>query len=192
MSEPINPFSDPNITGWNAVATARIAATLEFLEHDMPAIRGRILDIGGDSPMSRAIQERYPVELVHTPADLDLDLGSLDGEWDQIFSFEVIEHLGSPLRHLLEMKAHLKPGGSIWLSTPLVVSKLRPTHAFRSKHHVFEMDWVQLSFLIEKAGLRVVRQHRCRYLPKWKYLIGLRPMVRFFTDRCILLRLQVI
>jgi SAM-dependent methyltransferase len=190
VRKAINPFSDPNITGWNAVATARIAATLEFLEANRPQIIGRVLDIGGDSPMSRAIASRFPVELVHTPPDLDLDLHSLDGEWDQIFSFEVIEHLGSPLRHLLEMKAHLKPGGSIWLSTPLVVNRLRPTHAFRSKHHVFEMDWVQLDFLIEKANLRVTRYKICRYLPVWKYFTGIRPVIRFFTDRCILLQLS--
>lgn len=187
MKALINPFSNPHVTGWNKVASARHRATLSFLEADRSQLTGNVLDVGGDSPFGKMLEAQFGITLEHT--DFDLDLNQLTGEWDNIFSFEVIEHLGSPLRHLQEMREHLTKSGAIWLSTPLVVNRLRPTHLFRDPHHVFEMDWSQLNFIINKSGLTIARKSLSRYLDTWKYFTGPRPIIRFFTDRCVLLKL---
>jgi SAM-dependent methyltransferase len=190
LSELINTYSDPNEQGWNRVSTVRIAATLDFLKTHGRSIHGKVLDIGWDSPMSRAISDMFPVELVHTSKDCDLDFDDLVGQWDHIFSFEVIEHLGNPLRHLAQLRDHLNPGGAIWLSTPLATSVLRPTQLVRNKHHLFEMDRRQLLTLIHKAGLEVVQQRTCGYLPWWKSLLGVRTIIRTLTTSCILLQMR--
>jgi SAM-dependent methyltransferase len=191
MTELINPFSDPNETGWNRVASARISATLGFLSRHAPKLSGRVLDIGGDSPMSREITSRFDVELTHTSQDCDLDFDDLPGSWDHIFSFEVIEHLGNPLRHLVQLRERLNPGGTIWLSTPLVTNRLRPTHWIRNKHHIFEMDRAQLFTLINRSGLTIDESTTCHYLPLYKNFLGVRTLIRFLTTRCILLKLRV-
>jgi SAM-dependent methyltransferase len=183
----IDPKSDPLAKGWNQVATARIRATVDFLNCERERISGPILDIGGESPLGRALQAHYGCELINTNIDLDTD--PLPGLWTNVFSFEVIEHLGNPLRHLMEIQRVLQPGGVLYLSTPLVVNRLRPTHWLRGQHHLFEMDWNQLAFLIERAGFEVERQATCRYLETWKHFTGVRPIIKFFTDRCVLLKL---
>ena len=190
MSELINTYSDPNEQGWNRVSSVRIAATLSFLEKHGRDIRGRVLDIGWDSPMSRAIEDKFPVDLVHTSMECDLDFDDLAGRWDHVFSFEVVEHLGNPLRHLVQLREHVNPGGTIWLSTPLVTSVLRPTHWIRNKHHMFEMDRRQLLTLVSKAGLEIVHQETCGYLPLWKSLLGVRTIIRTLTTSCILLQMR--
>lgn len=188
MDKIIDTYSNPFVEGWNKVATERHKNTVNFLIADKDKILGNVLDVGGDSPFGQLLERTFGIKLFHT--DFDLDSNDLAGMWDNIFSFEVIEHLGNPLNHLVEMKRHLNPGGIIWLSTPLVVSKLRPTHLFTDPFHVFEMDWRQISFLINKADLQVERKHICRYLANWKYFTGPRPLIRFFTDRCVLLKLS--
>lgn len=184
----IDPKSNPLAIGWNEVATERIRRTLEFLDAQRGHLSDEVLDIGGESPLGQAIVERFRIRTVNTNQDLDVEW--LTGRYRTVFSFEVIEHLGSPLRHLQNIFELLEDQGSLFLSTPLVVNRLRPTHLLRGKHHIFEMDRFQLDFLIQKAGFRIASEASCRYLPTWKYFIGLRPFIKYFTDRCILLRLE--
>lgn len=41
-----------------------------------------------------------------------------NGDFDIVTSAHVIEHVHDPLALLIAMKAHLRPGGSLWLATP--------------------------------------------------------------------------
>ena len=184
----IEPKSDPFVGGWNGVATERVKSTLAFLEKHKDALNSPALDIGGKSPLGDQIADTYRLQLQNTTHDLDTD--DLEGEWQTILCFEVLEHLGSPLRLLQQIKQHLGPNGTAFLSTPLVVSRFRPTHWLLGKHHVFEMDRRQIEFLLQKAGLVVEDEIHCRYLPLWKSFLGVRPIIKLFTDRCILLRLK--
>jgi SAM-dependent methyltransferase len=184
----IDTKSDPLKSGWNEVATARIRATMDLLRRHRDTLPARVLDIGGDSPLGQAITQEFGTERVHTHHDLDVD--ELEGSWPCIFCFEVIEHLGSPLRLMQQIHDHLEEGGTAFISTPLVYNRLRPTHWLRGKHHIFEMDRFQLEFILEKAGFVVEEEVLCRYLDTWKYFTGLRPLIKFFTDRCVIWKLK--
>jgi len=91
---------------------------------------------------------------------VDLDIGSLEGEYDIITCLEVIEHWFNPLYCLLEMKKVLSSDGTIYLSTP----RSKP-HILWSPHHIREMTCRSLNALLQRAGLTVVRQKLIRNLP---------------------------
>jgi len=57
---------------------------------------------------------RFEVQSVYD----DLMILAPYGGWDLILSVEVIEHLFSPKRFLENMHRHLRPGGTLLLSTP--------------------------------------------------------------------------
>ncbi len=72
------------------------------------------------------------------------------GKFDLVVNFEVIEHMyaASGLQLLKAMKEHLKPGGSILLSTPVFDGKA-------AANHLHEYTVAELAASIAKAGLVV-------------------------------------
>jgi SAM-dependent methyltransferase len=175
----INPLDNPD----HKANPLRKAITLKHLSRGLPA---PVLDIG-QSGFSEEMRELLGVEIRNTRHDLDV--GTIEGQWGSILCFEVLEHLGNPLHLLLQMRGALAPGGFIWLSTPLI-ARWRPD-SFRAGNHVFEFSRPQLEFLLHRGGLRIAEEYTFRYKPVAAYLRGLRPLVRLFSDRCILLKLEV-
>lgn len=175
----IDPMNNPD--HWQN--PKRQAATLELLKAASP--RGPVLDIG-ESPFSRVIEQ----EIGHTISSTkhDLDRGVIEGKWGTMLCFEVLEHLGNPLYLLDQMRAALEEDGRIWLSTPLI-ARWRPD-SFRASNHVFEFSWPQLEFLLHKAELEVVSRTVILYRPWWQYFRGPRPILRLFSDRCVILQLR--
>jgi SAM-dependent methyltransferase len=175
----IDPYDNPH----DKQNPLRQIATLAMMKST--ELSGPVLDIG-ESPFSRLLEQE--LEMPVTGTTHELDRGRIEGEWGTICCFEVLEHVGNPLRLLDQMKAALKAGGSIWLSTPLV-ARWRPD-SFRGNNHVFEFTRPQLDFLLQKAKLQVKQRREIRYKYWWQYLTGPRPFVRYFSDRCVILQLQ--
>jgi hypothetical protein len=178
----INSFSDPFSETTNS---RRLERTLQFLHDEGVAVPAR--DFGGESPLLEQIRQKLNIDVGST--DFDLDNCTLTGPLKTAFLFEVIEHLGSPLRILQEIHNALDDDGILYLSMPLVVSRFRPTGWLRDKHHIFEMDRKQFDFLIKKAGFEVERESVARMQSVWRYFTGFRIFIRLFTDRNLLVKL---
>ncbi len=174
----IDPLHNPD----HIANPLRKAYTLEQIRR---GLKGPVLDIG-KSGFSDEIRQELGLELSNTSHDLDI--GEIEGTWGSILCFEVLEHLGNPLHLLLQMRGALAEEGFIWLSTPLI-ARWRPD-LFRAGNHVFEFTRPQLDFLLYRGGLKVAEEHVFRYKPISAYLKGPRPLVRLFSDRCILLKLE--
>jgi SAM-dependent methyltransferase len=179
----INSYSDPFSETTNS---RRLARTLTLLRHE--GVEQPALDLGGESPLLDQIRQELSIEIGST--DFDLDSCSLSGQYKTIFLFEVIEHLGSPLRILQEIHSALDTDGILYLSMPLVVSRFRPTGWLRDEHHIFEMDRRQFDFLIKKAGFEIEQEDVARMQPLWRYFTGFRIFIRLFTDKNLLVKLR--
>jgi len=179
----IDSYSDPFGETTNI---RRLERTIRFLHEE--GASAPALDLGGESPLLERIRRELNLEVDST--DFDLDSCHLTGPFKTIFLFEVIEHLGSPLRILQEIHQALADDGILYLSMPLVVSRFRPTGWLRDEHHIFEMDRRQFDFLIEKAGFEVEREEIARMQALRRYFTGFRIFIRLFTDRNILVKLR--
>jgi 2-polyprenyl-3-methyl-5-hydroxy-6-metoxy-1,4-benzoquinol methylase len=107
------------------------------------------------------------------------DLSSLSGrQYDCIVVAEVLEHLRvAPLRALAELRPHLRPGGSLLLTTPNIArlpnlvrlatgnNILQPLpdddtqldHVTDTIHHLREYTRRELVALVRRAGYRVLK-----------------------------------
>ena len=81
-----------------------------------------ILDLGcGDSHLKDVVEQYGASYLGLDICDIDLETQKLslgDNQFDFVFSLAVIEHLRDPSNLLSECYRTLRPGGSIWISTP--------------------------------------------------------------------------
>jgi len=147
---------------------------------------GKVLDIGDENPLSRKLSSYYDISIDQT--DIDLDLDSLEGNYNTVFCFEVIEHLFNPLHLLLEINGVLENDGSLILSTP----KRRP-HFMWYKYHFHEFSKEELDNLITRAGFKVKRiEYKMSGRPLIGYIKGIRPFLRLFLERKCLLELKKI
>lgn len=140
------------------------------------------LDIGDRTGLTCRLEKLFKVRFDST--DIDLDVEPLNGEYDIVTSFEVLEHLFNPLYNLLEIKKVLKPQGVFYLSTPL-----RKPEIIKTPEHFHEMSEDELMNIIERSGLYVIRKQLIRVRPFYKYFLGIRPIIRSIYERVILLEL---
>jgi SAM-dependent methyltransferase len=77
-------------------------------------------------------------------------------DFDAVLMVEVIEHIDSPVALLRTIKAHMRPGGRIFLSTPCgeTRSGSRATNAFDTPEHVHFFTERSLTLAIEEAGFK--------------------------------------
>lgn len=168
----------------------RWSRTLQWLEQF--DIRGDCLDVGQRSQFTSIINERFNVNCDATEDfcdDLDYitQLNDYDKHWDCIFCFEVIEHLMNPLGFLEWLLLHLKPDGSIYLSTPT----RKPAFLRNKEQHFHEFHRNELDMLFDKAGLKVTHHKIINTIPWYWCFRGIRPIIRFiYFNRSLLIRLK--
>ncbi|PRP66007.1 methyltransferase domain-containing protein [Nonlabens agnitus] len=161
----------------NTFPSKRFKKTLEFLQlHVDPS--EKILDLGIENPFSEILKENG-FQVQNTKGeDLDDDttaVSSFDGK--VVTAFEIFEHLVNPYGVLKAI-----PCNKLLVSVPLKLwfaSAYRNPNDIRDQHyHEFE-DW-QLDYVLNKAGWDVI--DRMKFTNPTKKL-GLRPILRNFTDR---------
>ncbi|KVV13873.1 methyltransferase [Flavobacterium sp. TAB 87] len=155
----------------------RFKLTLEFLQkHIKPS--ETILDLGVENPFSKIMKEAGYAVTNTTGEDLDFNQNSLQQSQETVVTaLEIFEHLLNPFVVLNQIKAN-----KLIISIPL---RLWFSPAYRSKtdmwdrhYHEFE-DW-QLDWLLEKTGWKIIdRQQWTNPVKK----IGIRPLLRYFTNR---------
>jgi len=109
---------------------------------------------------------------VHT-----VDLGET---FDTIIAGEIIEHLESPGQFLRNMRRHLKPGGSIFISTPNPFNAIQSYKIWRTgrprvhEEHTGWFDPITLNRLLAMTGYRTTEaywhQPHSALLKSWKRL----------------------
>ncbi|WP_111709257.1 methyltransferase domain-containing protein [Lutibacter citreus] len=162
---------------YNKLPAKRYRHTLEFLQSVLPA-PATVLDLGVRNPFSEIMEQNGYTVYNTKGEDLD-EVPEIVKEHkiDAVTSFEIFEHLVSPLAVLKAIEAN-----KIITTIPL---KLWFAKAYRSSvdmrdrhYHEFE-DW-QFDWLLEKGGWDIKKKQ------KWTSpinKIGIRPILRKFTPR---------
>ena len=161
----------------NNFPNKRYKHTLAFLKKHINTSES-ILDLGVENPFSEIMKSNgYQVENTQGE-DLDFKFDQVSqSDADVVTAFEIFEHLVAPLNVLKEIKAK-----KIVASVPM---RLWFSPAYRSKtdpwdrhYHEFE-DW-QFDWLLEKAGWTIIDSAKWTNPTK---KIGIRPILRYFTNR---------
>lgn len=175
-----NPFlMDPFELSGRGNTIKRYRSTIEFIgDHHL----GAVLDIGERNPLTEQLEDRYGITIENTT--VDLDLVPLSGTYDTVFCFEVIEHLMNPLHLMLQIRGVLKESGRLFMSTP----KHKP-HFLWGKYHFTEYDEKRLLALVARAGFRIIRFEEFRTMPFWWHFLGIRPLIRAFYNKVLILEL---
>ncbi|KQC33134.1 methyltransferase [Nonlabens sp. YIK11] len=161
----------------NTFPSKRFKKTLEFLQlHVDPS--EKILDLGVENPFSVILKENGFQVQNTSGEDLDDDTTAVSGfDGEVVTAFEIFEHLVNPYGVLKAI-----PCKKLLVSVPLrlwFASAYRNPNDIRDQHyHEFE-DW-QLDYVLNKAGWDVI--DRVKFTNPTKKL-GLRPILRNFTDR---------
>ena len=149
-------------------------------------VYGRCLDCGDRTTMTDMMEDTFKVNIDNTEHDLDTHRSN-DCFYDNIFAFEVIEHLLNPLVFIQWAYRHLNWGGNLYISTPIN----RPKWMRNKEWHFHEFNYNELVHLIDVAGFKIVDEKRIN-CTKWYYAFtGFRPLLRVLGyDKNILLRLK--
>ncbi|MBC8456138.1 methyltransferase domain-containing protein [bacterium] len=154
--------------------------TIDFLA-EFPS--GKLgLDIGDRTKLTNQCEEYFGVPFENT--DIDLDEQSLDGTFDIITSFEVVEHLFNPLFHLKQAHQSLKDSGRLYLSMPSFKPRI-----LQSSNHFHEMTRPSMEALFQRAGFEILRESNFRIRPFWYYFTGFRPFLRGFYEKIVIFEL---
>ena len=178
---------------------------------------GRLLDApAGEGALAERLRETHDVVAVDIDeayfklsgvtfkkADLNQPLPFDNGYFDYVVSVEGIEHLENPFLCIREFARVLRPGGSLIISTPNIMSiKSRTRFFFYSYHdffrfidlsegfrhgvpeyehqHINPMTFHELRYALQKAGLGIVNLYTNRYVraKRWGLLY---PLIKYFV-----------
>jgi len=160
-------FKRPSL--WDRQTKVRAKKTLNFIDE----AKGDILDVGGANELGRWVAKELDLNYYATNCDLDYDF-DVNKKYDTMFCFEVLEHLFNPLFCLNNMVKYLKDDGIIYISIPK-----RLPHFLCGKNHFHEFDKQRFEYLLENAGLRIVKQSKFNSRYDWGfYFTGIRPILR--------------
>ena len=154
--------------------------TKKFLSEFRNAKSG--LDLGDRTPFTNELESFFNCPF--TNSTIDLDTENIDGNYDIVTAFEVIEHLFHPLHCLMEVRKSINADGRLYLSMP----KNKPNF-LSSPEHFHEMSESSLRALFKQADFKIVRKITFRVHSIWFYLTGIRPFFRYFFDRRLLFEL---
>lgn len=170
-----NYVSDLNRNRWRLL--------LDFIDFDL---KGRALDIGERNPFTEQLEQHFHIKIADTGL-IDLDTEKLQGRYETIFCFEVLEHLMNPLFFMQNCREVLEKNGKIFLSTPL----RNPNFLQDNETHFKEYRSLELRQLSERAGFHINRLHVVKHIPKSWIFRGIRPALRYlFFGRNIQVELQ--
>lgn len=141
-----------------------------------------VLELGGESPFTPLLRDRYPGVNLHTPYGYDLrevlpmELRDMSCRYDLVLAMELLEHISDPehdgihtewtgigARNLLKSCwSALKPGGWLFLTTPNPCSitalryclSLAPPMIYRP--HFREYAPYELDELLRQTGFTIV------------------------------------
>jgi len=169
--EFINPywFEGKNQT----MRDLRINEVKSFLKNNL----GKILHLG-EAPL---FKKDLGIDFDETIGDLDI-IKLEENNYDTVFMFEIAEHLFNPLFVLLNVRKTLKDGGVLYLSTPR-----RPFFLRNKNHHFHEYQDKSLENLLERAGFKITKTRLFRTRSLASGFRGLRPLLRVFFEKIILI-----
>ena len=160
--------------------------TLGFVKGSQPfatkAASG--LDLGDRTPLCDDLETLFGCPFRNSRCDLDVE--PLEGSYDVVTAFEVLEHLFNPLHALLEVRKVLSgPEARVFVSVPAAKPAM-----LKSPDHFHEMSPSELESLITRAGFRSVRSASFR-IRRWPfYLTGLKPLLRAFHEKVLIHELR--
>lgn len=178
MNESCRTVIDESYLGEEA-HKIRWKKTLDFLKGSSATSKGlkRGLDLGCRTPLTDSMERLFSCPFDNT--SVDLDTGDLEGSYDIVTAFEVLEHLFNPLHAMLEVgKVLMRPGGRFFVSMPL----LKP-QCLASPGHFHEMSRRSATLLFHRAGFSVERKREFRIREPLFYLTGVKPLMRAFYEK---------
>ena len=166
-------FSDIN-SEYNVKSAIRYRNTLQWLKNF--DICGPCLDLGHRTRLTELIESEFDLICDNYTNDLDYICINEFGKncYENIFAFEVIEHVIDVLKIVIAMRNATK--NKVYLSTP----PARPNFIRSKDYHFHEFQPEQLIYLINKAGFKVVANAKIKTLPKNILYRGIRPWFRYF------------
>ncbi len=189
--------------------TAMRKALLPLFQRRMAQIderfpqRGRLLDFGcaagyflevaqahgwevAGVELSAEMAERARAQ-THAPVARELD--ELEGGFDVITLWEVVEHLPRPVETLAALRRRLRPGGLLMLSTPntghwQALREPAAWEGYRPPSHLVFFTAETLSRALEQAGFQEVTVQRYAPLPPLPGWLGrtTRPLQQALAD----------
>lgn len=126
----------------------------------------RLKELGHDvfgidpSPLSARASLEFGIPIIPSLLEEGLDLG----EFDLIFSMDVLEHAFNPLNFLITSTSYLRDGGSLVVSVPDAGPSIDSFEISCAMHqHLQYFDGNSLQAILGKAGLSHVRVERAMY-----------------------------
>tara|TARA_B100001027_G_scaffold87636_1_gene60062 strand:+ start:244 stop:771 length:528 start_codon:yes stop_codon:yes gene_type:complete len=141
-----------------------------------------ILDLGIENPLSKMLKNNGYNIINTSGEDLDIDQSAVkETDATVVTAFQIFEHLLNPFQLLMSIKAN-----KLVCSVPLSLwfaNAYRNSKDIRDNHfHEFE-DW-QFRLLLQKTGWKIIEEKKFTNPVK---KIGLRPLLRLFTNRYLII-----
>ncbi|RIK41060.1 MAG: class I SAM-dependent methyltransferase [Chloroflexi bacterium] len=96
------------------------------------------------------VHKHYVFERLDFLSDLR-HLPVAEDYYDQVICSQVLEHINEPAQMLQQLHQVLKPGGTLWLSTPLFYAE------HETPHDYFRYTQFGLRYLLEKSGFDILQ-----------------------------------
>lgn len=93
--------------------------------------------------------------------DVNQNFSYQDNSFAAVFAIDIIEHLESPARFLLETKRVLKKGGYLFIHTPNINSFFEKIFGknwfgYKDKTHLYLFNRKSLRFIVEQSGYKII------------------------------------
>ena len=179
-----NPYRKEINSDYSHLDTNKIRweKTLDFLKSCKPAKLG--LDLGDRTTFTPELESVFKCAFQNT--NIDLDVGEIEGRYDVITGFEIIEHLYNPLHCLEQVRKSLSENGRFFLSTPT-----GKPYFLWAPGHFHEIHRERLHTLFERAQFKIIRERTFRIHRPYFYFTGFRPFLRGIFEKVQIYELGV-